>query len=372
MILNTQELKQVTDKILSAVDSSDVSNITETLELEVKNDNLYINVTNKEYFVRVKLFLGYTEDFHASVNANLFLNLISQITTEDIELNCDGTSLHIKGNGNYKLPLIYDGEKLLTLPKITIDNPTVNMSIETSILHSIAKYNSKEIAKGFIVKPVQKMYYIDENGAITFTTGACINKFSLVKPVKMLLNAKIVKLFKLFTGDSVNFTLGHDALNDEIIQTKVCFEDDNIQLTAILQCDDIMLRSVPVNNIRGRVENIYPYSITIGKNSLLQAINRLMVFSNRGVKGSIITAKFIFDKDKLIIKDSKGENIEEINYANVCNNLETPYEAIFDLNDIKLTLQVCEDAYLTLNFGDSNALVIARTNIFNIIPECHN
>lgn len=372
MVLNTQELKQVTDKILSAVDSSDVSNITETLELEVKNDNLYINVTNKEYFVKVKLFLGYTEDFHASVNANLFLNLISQITTEDIELNCNDTSLHIKGNGNYKLPLIYDGEKLLTLPKITIDNPTVNMDIETSILHSVAKYNSKEIAKGFIVKPVQKMYYIDENGAITFTTGACVNKFSLAKPVKMLLNAKIVKLFKLFTGDNVSFTLGHDALSDEIIQTKVCFEDDNIQLTAILQCDDTMLRSVPVNNIRGRVENIYPYSITIGKNSLLQAINRLMVFSNRGVKGSIITAKFIFDKDKLIIKDSKGENIEEINYANICNNLEIPYEATFDLNDIKLTLQVCEDAYLTLNFGDSNALVIARTNIFNIIPECHN
>ena len=78
MILNTQELKQVTDKILSTVDSSDVSNTTETLELEVKEDNLYINVTNKEYFVKAKLFLGYTEDFHVSVNANLFLKLFSQ------------------------------------------------------------------------------------------------------------------------------------------------------------------------------------------------------------------------------------------------------------------------------------------------------
>ena len=370
MILNTQELKQVTDKILSAVDSSEVSNTTETLELEVKEDNLYINVTNKEYFVKAKLFLGYTEEFHVSVNANLFLNLISQITTEDIELTCDESSLHIKGNGNYKLPLIYDGDKLLVLPRITIDNSTVNMEIETSVLHSILKYNSKEMLKGFIAKPVQKMYYVDEQGAITFTTGACVNKFSLSKPVKMLLNAKVVKLFKLFTGEKVDFTLGYDALSDEIVQTKVCFEDDKIQLTAILQCDDSMLRSVPVNTVRGLAENIYPYSVTVGKNSLIQAINRLMVLSNRGVKGAIITAKFIFDKNKLIIKDTSGENIEEINYVNNCDAIETPYEAIFDLNDIKLTLQVCEDAYLTLNFGESNAMVIARTNILNIIPEC--
>ena len=371
MLLNTQELKQVTDKILSAVDSSDVSNITETLELEVKEDNLYVNVTNKEYFVRVKLFLGYTEDFHVSVNANLFLKLISQITTEDIELTCDESSLHIKGNGNYKLPLIYDGDKLLTLPKIVINNPTVNMDIETSILNSILKYNSKEMLKGLIAKPVQKMYYVDEQGAITFTTGACVNKFSLEKPIKILLNSKIVKLFKLFTGDKVNFTLGYDALSNEIVQTKVCFEDNSTQLTAILQCDDSMLRSVPVHTIRGLAENVYPYSVTVGKNSLIQAINRLMVLSDRGVKGSFITAKFIFDKDKLTIKDNSGENVEELNYVNICNNIEAPYETIFDLNDIKLTLQICEDAYITLNFGDSNALVLARTNILNVIPECH-
>ena len=47
MVLNIQELKQITDKILSAVDSSDVSNITETLELEVKNDNLYDDIVTK-------------------------------------------------------------------------------------------------------------------------------------------------------------------------------------------------------------------------------------------------------------------------------------------------------------------------------------
>ena len=69
MVIDTSELKNVTDKILAAVDSSEISTINETLELEVRNSNLYISVTNREYFVTVKIYLGYEEDLHASVSA---------------------------------------------------------------------------------------------------------------------------------------------------------------------------------------------------------------------------------------------------------------------------------------------------------------
>lgn len=374
MVIDTSELKNVTDKILAAVDSSEISTINETLELEVRNSNLYISVTNREYFVTVKIYLGYEEDLHASVSANMFLNLISQITTEDIELTCNENYLHIKGNGSYKLPLIFDGEKLLTLPKIEIMNPTCSMEIDNSILQSIAKYNSREIAKsqGLVLKPVQKMYYVDSQGAITYTSGACVNKFTLEKPVKMLLNGKVVKLFKLFTGENIKFTLGYDALSSDIIQTKVRFEDAAISLTAILQCDDTMLDSVPVTNIRGRAEGVYPYSITVSKDMFIQAINRLMIFGNKGVKGSKeIIAHFTFDKDGVVITDGRGENLENVSYTNSCESLGSePYSAYLNLNDFKQTLSACEESHLTLNFGNHQAFVIARTHILNVVPEC--
>ena len=369
MILDTQELKGVTDKILSAVDSSELSEITETLELEANNDNLYISVTNREYYVRVKVFIGYSENFHASVNAVQFLKLISQITTEDVELTCDDKALHIKGNGSYKLPLIYDGANLLVLPKIVIENPTVEMNIDTSILHSILKYNSKEIQKGIIARPIQKMYYVDENGAITFTSGACVNNFTLESPVKMLLSNKIVKLFKLFTGEDVKFTLVYDAISKSIIQTKVCFEDNTVQLTAILTCDDDLLSSVPVKNIRARAENEYPYSVTISKTALIQAINRLMIFYTKATFGSIGSAKFDFYSDKVVITDSSNTNVEEVTYANTCEAISSEYTAYLDLNDLNLTLKTCDDEYLTLKFGDGSAIVISRANILNVLPE---
>ena len=41
-----------------------------------------------------------------------------------------------------------------------------------------------------------------------------------------------------------------------------------------------------------------------------------------------------------------------------------------DLMDIKNTLETCNEQYLTINFGDSVAIVISRANIKNVIPEC--
>ena len=375
MILKTADLKKVTDKILPAVDSSSVSNITENLEMYVENNNLCVCVTNGAYYVRSLLPLGGNEDFHATVNATLFLKLVSQITTEDVEFKTDEKTLFIRGNGKYKLPLIYDGANLLVLPKITIDNPTCEMSIDTGILHSISKYNSREMKNGLISRPVQKMYYVDENGAITFTTNACVNNFKLEKPVKMLLDEKIVKLLKLFRGDKVKFTLGYDSISQSIIQTKVKFADDSTEIVSILPCDDSMLGSVPSANIRGRATSNYPYSVVVNKNSIIQAINRLSVIIDRAlgggnvIIGNALVAKFSFGCDGVTISDESGENSEFVNYANSCDALSSPYVTHFDIDYIKDTLSSCEDAYLTLNFGDSAALVIARANVFNVTPE---
>ena len=276
----------------------------------------------------------------------------------------------MKGNGSYKIPLIYDSDHPLELPKISINNVTCDMDIETSILRSILRYNSKELTKGVVMNPVQRMYYMDEQGAITFTTGACVNNFTLEKPVRILLTNKIVKLFKLFNGESVHFTLGFDALPSGIIQTKVRFEDSQIQLTAILQCDDSLLRTVPVNMIRETAETVYPHSIVINKNALSQAIGRLLTLNSKAIKSSnASTAKFTFDSRKVTIMDNTGANEEPIYYDNVCESLVEPYIAYFELNDLKATLAVCEDANITVNFGNSRSLVIARNNIYNIVPE---
>lgn len=368
MILKLDQLKEACSKILGAVDSNPLSILTETLEIKSENTNLLVSVTNKEYFVRVKIDMAEEVNFKATVKANLFLKLISQITTEDINLEVDDNNLHVRGNGHYKLPLIFEGDKLLELPEITINNPTSTFNIPTDILRSIITYNSKELSKGGISKPVQKMYYLDDKGCITFTSGACVNNFTLDEPVKILLNDRLVKLLKLFKSSKVKFTLGYDEISNDIIQPKVKFEDDIISITAVLPGDDNLISSVPVTAIRNRAANIYPYSITINKNAFLETISRLLLFAdNSTIK---LYSKFEFTKTFLKVWDVNESSNEVINYENNLEIINDKYEAILDLVDLKTTLETCLEEYVNLNFGDHQAVVIARNTIFNVIPEC--
>ena len=264
------------------------------------------------------------------------------------------------------MPLIFDGDELLSLPEITIGNITTDFNIDSSILNSIYNYNSKQLNFGFISKPVQKMYYIDEKGAITFTTGACVNKFSLDKEVKTLFNARLVRLFKLFKTDSVHFYIGYDKLSTEVNQTKVKFETNNIIVSAVLSCDDSMLNSVPVSAIRGRVDIDYSYTIAVTKLALLETINRLMLFINSKNSASAY-GSIQFDETDMFVSDLSNENKEYIEYNHNIEGLK--YNTVLDLNIIKGILDNCSDTYITIKFGDNQAFVFQIDNISYVVPE---
>ena len=365
MVIKTNEIKELCSKILAAVDSSELSILADKLQLYTKDDTLYLAVSNNKYFVKVKFILPGKENFNATLKASLFLKLISQTTSEIIDLSIADSFMVVKGNGTYKLPLVYDNDKLLELPEIVINNKTSEFDIETSILNSILVFNTKELNKGAVNKQVQMMYYVDEEGAITFTSGACVNKFTLPCPIKILFDQQVVKLFKIFKGEKVKFAIGYDALSEELVQTKVSFEDDTTTLTAILSSNDNLINSVPVTAIRNRAYKDYAYSISINREELLQAINRIMLFTTTGLTAY---GKFTFGDEAVSIADSRDANEEIIKYSSA-SNIVDPYEARLDLKDVKLTLENCTEQNITMNFGDKAAFVISRGNIYNVIPE---
>lgn len=371
MLIETQLLKESCNKILNAIDTSGSSNLTDLVELKTEDNKLYLNVTNTEYYVSAIFPINTDEKFHATVNADKFLKLIPQLTTEAVEITFKDNHVAIKANGKYKIPVIFSGDEMMSLPKIGINNKTCEMVIDSEVLKSISYYNVKELQKGVIINPdIQKLHYVDEKGAVTFTTGACVNNFTLEKPIKILLNNKIVKLFKLFDTETVGFALGHDALSDEIIQTKIQLRNSNIELTAILNCDNSLMRAIPVDKIRGRAEANYEHTVNISKNDLLQAINRLYIFTGDD-KSKAKPAVFEFDPTTmdLIIWDDNRENSEIIKFTGISGSDKT--EIILDLKDLKLTLDTCNEQYISLSFSNNGqAVVIKRLNIYNVLPLC--
>src|SRR5574344_1552257 len=138
MTVKTEKFQEIWSKILKAVDSNPLSEITETLELIGEDDTLYMNITNRDYYVSSRIELDDSVgEFRAAVNASQFLKLICQVTTETVELTVEETYLKVKANGVYKIPMIFNDDKLLSLPVITIDNVTNEFDVPTSIFKDI-------------------------------------------------------------------------------------------------------------------------------------------------------------------------------------------------------------------------------------------
>ena len=362
MVIDTQLLQEKCKKILDAIGAKK-GIVVDTLELETANNALYMNVTDKEYFVSVKLPLDSVEEFHAVVNASLFLSLITKMTSKTITMKTTDTALQIKGNGNYKLPLIYDGSSLVELPRITLENITSEFNIKNSILQSILKYNDKILYTGGCNFPV---FYVDNLGAITVSHSACINSFELAQPVSLMLSEKMVKLFKLFKAEDIQFAMSLDARADGANQQKVRFFDGDVMLTAILVTDNKLTSTFPVGAMRRRAEKLAPYSVVIDKDVLINAIERLALFKDN-IEHSVYMH---FTVDDVTLTDSHKVSEEVVTFVDCCPTLpEEGYTAKFNVDDLQLILDTLEDKYLTISFGDK-AWTITRDNIKYMLPEC--
>ena len=369
MIIRIEDIKNACAKILPAVDVNNYSIVTETVQLSVENEVLTLSVTNKEYFVAVKIPVPKEPDFLATVNAQLFLKLISNITTETVQFTVSDNYLKIKGNGNYKLPLIFDGDSILEQPKIVIENKTQELTIEGEMLHSICNYNLKELSKGGgALFPIQNFFYLDEQGCVTFTSGACVNQFKLSENVKVLLTTKLVKLFKLFdSSDIVNFTIGKDTVSKELTQTKVMFNTDNIVLVAILPSDDSEISKFPVAAIRNRAFDKYDYTVTFNKEYLLQAITRLLILSSDSKIDQYLN--LTFNGYKVVLQSHDNSSQEEVIYEKEIEMGGEEYTMSIDANDLRATLASCNEPYVTFSFGNHQAVTISRGKVINVISE---
>lgn len=366
MKIRLDTIQKPCSTISNAVDAKSISQLTEVLELEVVDNVLQISVTNKEYFVTVNVPVDNPEEFHATVDAELFTKLISRITTEYVELSVTDKFLVVQGNGTYKLPLIFEDSVMMVLPKIEVKNISSEFDISSDLLNSIMSSNSRQLEVGVISNAVQKYFYIDKNGAITFTSGATVNTFELGDDVKLLLSSRIVKLFKLFENEQVHFRYGAEKLSDEIIQTRMSLTTPTVSLSAILSCDDTMLKSVPVDRIRGLASGELPYTVSIPRANLLETLERFSLFSQDAMLSS---ACLDFHRDYLAVSDSKKNSIEKVQYENPNNEISEPYSTMIDIIELTKMLDSNRTKNVHISFGNNSAILLVSNNVTNVIPE---
>ena len=372
MIIKTEEFQEACKKILGAVDTdSAIKNVIygyDTLEVDAHEGKIHLNVTNGEYYVSVVLDASEDESFRAVVDAKVFLTLVSKITTAEMELRINGTSLEVQANGVYKFPMKYLESEMVVLPKLDFEESTVDMTIQRDKLVSMLNFNGPEFNNGTISRPVQKLYFLDQEGCITWTnSSACVNSFSLPVPVTVLLNQKVVKLFKLLKGEDIKFSLGHVDVNG-MVQTRVRFEDEGVVIYSIVTSDEAIVNSVPKAAVRGKATKPFPYSAPIRAKELSDAIDRLLLFSTSNIiaKGVCV---FEFLNDRLNIYDARKENVETLQYYD--KELEDDVRFTINLNvvGIKNILDNSDEQFVTINFGDDQVVVVANGAIKNVVSN---
>lgn len=353
MKLNSKEFKKICITALSAVDASEL----DSLELKTVGNILFLNVTNRRYFLSAKFCLQEAEPLHVVINASKFLKLIAAITADEISLVAHESYLSVKANGNYKIAY---AEGITELPMIDLGTTTVDMTIPGDTLDSILTYNSREFLKPS-KSPMQKLYYLDQEGCITRTTSVCVNNFKLEKPFTVLLDNKLVKLFKLFKGVDVAFKLGYTELNNTT-QTTVSFETPTITLTAITPSDDTLLTNFQASLCRNLANKLQPHTVVVKTSILAEALNRLYIFASNQFFADI-TATI----DELTIT---SENNTEIVMTSTGSNVTADsYKMTINIETLKNIVDSCTEQYITLSFGDHRGVVITRGAIQNVIPE---
>ena len=271
--LKTEELKAVCTKIRDAVDKNGAKEVYSYLEIIIKSGVLYLQVTGEDYFVKVKLATNNSEDFHATVRADAFIELISSMTTELITLDVNEKSLIIRGNGEYPLPIIYDGENILTLEEIDIENVTNIFDVDGDVLNSIYTINAKLLSNSSnTMSELQHNYYVDNRGAITSTrSSACINDFNLEQDVKLLFPQKVVKLFKLFKNCNVTLSIGKDKETNNSSANRVKLVTPEIEITSITATDEYVNKYAS-DVVRNMKDKDYDNLITLNRLDLLQTV----------------------------------------------------------------------------------------------------
>lgn len=373
MILKTAKFQEAANKILTAVS---IDKAAANLELAAKGTELYLRVTNREYYVAVKFELEEVSDFRAVVDANLFLNLVSGINTDEFSLVINDTNVELKtGKSKYKLAMIYENDQLMKLPVIKLDPSEVQiaMSIDYEILMSILNVNGKEIqkAKKLDVNELQRYYYLDETGCFTFTTGACVNRFTLEKPIKLLLTDRVVRLFKLFNS-AAWMSYGNIANKDMTLQPIATFQTEDIYVATRLLGDDTCIQRIkaPCDAMKSLVQETYDHNLVLSASDLSAAIARLLMFHKNSaakVDLTFVPATINFDATDFVITDASGENSESITIEN--GSVASNYSMGINLIDLKSVLDSCKNEHITLNCGNHKSVVINRGNISNVIAE---
>lgn len=368
MIIKTSELKKNLDsiKIAFGVDKN-----ASDLEIIVKNNRAFLNVSNREFFLSTTFEVEDSGEFRATVDTQTFLNLINTLNSEEIDLTVEDKVLKVKSNkSKYNLNLKFDLDEIKRVQPIRLGSQMIELDIPNSVLDSILTINAAEVKRAIqqkLVGEAKKHYLVSNEGCFTYSTGVCLNQFSLDKEITLVLNDRIVKLFKLFKDD-VHLTYGVDEVLGSN-QYKIVLTSQNLYLAALITNNSDFIAKMQSNFEASKrlADEAFKVTFEISQTNLQESINRLISLSKNATKADekLLPVKLIFNGTELYFTD-KSENCEYLESTQ--NTVGETSEVILNLYDLDSTISSLKDSDITIKFGHDRVILVESGNVRILKP----
>lgn len=366
MIIRTEDMLEVS-KFFKALSQRTANNMVSNL-IEFDSDGTILKIkmcdgkmSDASYSIIYKI--DSDEKFNCTISAELFLDLIPKITSETLEFEVKDEFLLVTGSGSYKFPALLTDNNLSAFVDLKIDSITSSWSVDGNILNSIYVNNSKQIQlhQSDKLSPVQRLYYLDREGAITFTSGACVNEFDLGSDVKLMLSDAAIKFFAFTKGKTVDINFGYNVVANNN-QPRISFSTPTMEATYILPFNDLTISQVPVDAIRARARANYTNKVSIDAFQIKSIIDRLELFTEGNDRFNLS-----FNNNTLNLSTDNEKILETIYLADY-----VPEQVEFKLSikEFKSAISNSAGKYFMIKFSkDDPAVVVCFANINNIIPK---
>ena len=348
LIINTDKLKTILSNIDKSIVIDPRKPLTSVTQLKFGKDGLeVIAMSDGNYLIQKDDSYKYVEEFSIGVSTDLFKNLISKIFCETIKLifNKESRTITIEAEGTFTISEFYDtneGSAInITLPEgvesVQLQKFDIN-ALKTNLKMGIPFAGLLQSTPNLAGIYVDSYVYTTNKNIMSITKNSVDNLMDVYIPTHL---AKIITTIDF--GQDVSFGL---FTSSSLAVPQFIISSETIVLVGSLM-DNAYKAQYPTKALKNILEAEYPISVTVKRQKLIAALERLELFI-----GSVDESAFKFNiQNNILHLESMASNSKESVL------LETT--ATQSLNIIKLDIR---HTLLTLRNLTSDIVTIKADN----------
>lgn len=350
--MKTVVFQELVSRAIKGAGQNKLIPITSLMAIEVKDGKLRIITTDASNYLYIKQEPVTGNDFYVVVPVEQFSKLISKMTSENISLELDETSLVVKGNGTYKIELTLDEEgNLIQYPDPLAElseSPVYTKTVKLTTIKTILATNKASLAVT-MEEPAYTGYYVADKVITTDSYKLCaLNVPVLDKAV--LVSPETMDLLDVMTVEDIDVDVFDDLL---VFGTKDC----TVYGHKMEGLDDF-----DIAGINRCFEAEFTSNCKISKTDFLAALDRVSLFVSK-YDNKAVTLTFT---DKGLNISSKASTGNET-LAYMDSNNFTPYMNEFDFTLLVQQLKAYAGDSVNIYYGHDAFLKFVDGNVIQLL-----